>query len=473
MAFMRTGGSGLHEEISRTVPVPASGYAPDYSNSKKEDNLLIMSEEDLPHDNKRFRHQRLLKKRVETLSNSQTKLEQQVQRLEKRLQAPAHYQRVTSNDVLEEDLTARVTLLEDNGKQTTKALFNVSRQVAGLSKLHVSMLELLESVEGLESKVDNTVPEFRKEISRLEFSLAQLTSTTSILREDQENQRTSVKAMGGAMSSMQEKLDLGQSRLKVLETQLNNLTCADHEAQSEEALTQPQHSAQLPALISRLTQVIRDYDLIVADLPHECSWVDGPSGLYIVAPGSGRPLVTFCDQLTGAGGWTLVQRRQDGSQEFNKKWDEYATGFGSPLGEFWIGNEALHRLTAANLSSLRIDLVDIYGKAWYAEYDEFSVANATDGYRLTVSGYHGNASDALDYQNHMQFSAIDSDRDVSNTHCAANYEGGWWFSHCQHANLNGRYNLGLTWFDASRNEWIAVARSEMKVRSRTRHRTAA
>lgn len=105
-------------------------------------------------------------------------------------------------------------------------------------------------------------------------------------------------------------------------------------------------------------------------------------------------------------------------------WNHLIFGIGF-LGEFWIGNEALHRLTAANLSSLRIDLVDIYGKAWYAEYDEFSVSNQTDGYRLTVSGYHGNASDALNYQNHMQFSAIDVDRDVSNTHCAANYEGGW------------------------------------------------
>ncbi|KAJ9584520.1 hypothetical protein L9F63_021130 [Diploptera punctata] len=102
-----------------------------------------------------------------------------------------------------------------------------------------------------------------------------------------------------------------------------------------------------------------------------------------------------------------------------------------------------------------------------AEYEVFSVSNGSDGYRLHVEGYRGNASDALEYQNRMQFSAIDSDRDISNTHCAANYEGGWWFSHCQHANLNGRYNLGLTWFDSSKNEWIAVAWSEMKVRRRS------
>jgi len=87
-----------------------------------------------------------------------------------------------------------------------------------------------------------------------------------------------------------------------------------------------------------------------------------------------------------------------------------------------------------------------------------------DGYRLHIAEYSGNASDALNYQQGMQFSAIDDDRDISQTHCAANYEGGWWFSHCQHANLNGRYNLGLTWFDAARNEWIAVKSSRMLVK---------
>lgn len=109
---------------------------------------------------------------------------------------------------------------------------------------------------------------------------------------------------------------------------------------------------------------------------------------------------------------------------------------------------------------------DIYDNTWEAIYSTFSVAAREDGYRLSISGYSGNASDAFQYQNDMQFSAIDVDRDISNTHCAGNYEGGWWFSHCQHANLNGRYNLGLTWFDASRNEWIAVKSSHMMISKR-------
>lgn len=171
--------------------------------------------------------------------------------------------------------------------------------------------------------------------------------------------------------------------------------------------------------------------------------------------------MTYCNEH-----WTTIQRRYDGSVDFNRSWNEYASGFGSPAGEYWIGNEVLSHLTSDNCRSLKIIMQDIYDNTWQAIYNEFSVGTRDAGYRLTIAGYSGNASDALDYQNHMQFSAIDVDRDISNTHCAGNYEGGWWFSHCQHANLNGRYNLGLTWFDASRNEWIAVKSSHMMVSRR-------
>lgn len=144
----------------------------------------------------------------------------------------------------------------------------------------------------------------------------------------------------------------------------------------------------------------------------------------------------------------------------------FCTGFGTPSGEYWIGNTILNHLTADNCTTLKIIMQDIYDNTWEAIYSTFAVAGREDGYRLSISGYSGNASDAFQYQNDMQFSAIDVDRDISNTHCAGNYEGGWWFSHCQHANLNGRYNLGLTWFDASRNEWIAVKSSHMMITKR-------
>jgi len=42
----------------------------------------------------------------------------------------------------------------------------------------------------------------------------------------------------------------------------------------------------------------------------------------------------FCDASSEEGGWLVVQRRQDGSVDFNKGWLDYEDGFGSLTGEF-------------------------------------------------------------------------------------------------------------------------------------------
>lgn len=108
-------------------------------------------------------------------------------------------------------------------------------------------------------------------------------------------------------------------------------------------------------------------------------------------------------------------------------------------------------------------MTDTYGNNLQADYAYFTISDSNDGYRLDISGYQGNATDALAFQNGHQFSTADHDQDNSTTNCAANYEGGWWYSRCQHANLNGKYNFGLTWFDINHNQWMAIAESEMKV----------
>lgn len=219
-------------------------------------------------------------------------------------------------------------------------------------------------------------------------------------------------------------------------------------------------------LVRDLEHVELEYEAIINKLPADCSQVElgnnNRTGLYLIVPaGQQHPIISHCSN-----GWTTIQNRYDGSVDFNRSWDSYGQGFGTPSGEHWIGNDILHHLTSDNCTKLKIIMKDIYENTWEAEYKHFYISSRDDGYRLQLSGYKGNASDALDYQNGMQFSAIDEDRDISNTHCAANYEGGWWFSHCQHANLNGRYNLGLTWFDAARNEWIAVKSSQMLIAKR-------
>ena len=65
---------------------------------------------------------------------------------------------------------------------------------------------------------------------------------------------------------------------------------------------------------------------------------------------------------TDDGGWTVFQRRQDGSVEFYYNWTDYEEGFGSLSGEFWLGLSKVHCLTSNRTNSLQVDLGDFENK---------------------------------------------------------------------------------------------------------------
>ena len=100
---------------------------------------------------------------------------------------------------------------------------------------------------------------------------------------------------------------------------------------------------------------------------------------------------------TDGGGWNVFQRRLDGSVDFFLDWANYKKGFGYLNGEFWLGNDNLHRLTAADDLALRVDLEDFDGNITYAEYTTFKVADEGDKYRLLIGGYNvnGTAGDSM------------------------------------------------------------------------------
>lgn len=177
---------------------------------------------------------------------------------------------------------------------------------------------------------------------------------------------------------------------------------------------------------------------------------EAKSGVYLVTPDlRSRSFPVFCDMQLLGGGWTLLQRRQDGSVSFNRTWAEYRSGFGElDGGEFWLGNNKIHLLTRERDMVLRVELEDFDGEMEYAEYAHFRVASERMRYRLTVGGYSGTAGDALRFSksydhNNRPFTTPDRDHDrYPSGNCGAYYSSGWWFDACMAANLNGRYYVG-------------------------------
>ena len=72
-------------------------------------------------------------------------------------------------------------------------------------------------------------------------------------------------------------------------------------------------------------------------------------------------------------------------------------GFGDLHGEFWLGNDNLHRVTVAGNVSLRVDQEDLEGNIRYTEYATFKVADQIDKYCILIGGYSG-TGDGLNKQ---------------------------------------------------------------------------
>ena len=141
---------------------------------------------------------------------------------------------------------------------------------------------------------------------------------------------------------------------------------------------------------------------------------------------------------TDGGGWTVFQRRQDGSVHFYRNWTNYKNGFGNLTGEFWLGLSKIHRLTKEGSNTLRVDLGDFEGNTRYANYSTFNVSDGSTEYILTVGGYSGTAGDSLVYHNGRRFTTRDNDND-NGGNCAQFFTGSWWYYNCLNSNLNGQY----------------------------------
>lgn len=76
--------------------------------------------------------------------------------------------------------------------------------------------------------------------------------------------------------------------------------------------------------------------------------------------------------------------------------------------------------------------------------------------------------DSMWYNDGMYFSTYDNDNDIWDRNCGLEYHGGWWYSGCHWANLNGEYGNtnygeGIEW-KAWRGHGYSMKEVKMMVR---------
>nr|XP_034338048.1 microfibril-associated glycoprotein 4 [Crassostrea gigas] len=229
----------------------------------------------------------------------------------------------------------------------------------------------------------------------------------------------------------------------IIETKISNLSrnvekISDliYTTQTEQRLLKQEMESLNSKADTLLNKIITNCADILNIYPH----TRGRDGVYnIIDIQKAKPV--YCDMTTDNGGWTVIQRRVNGSVDFDRNWTEYKNGFGFADHEYWIGNDMLHRLTLTNPQELRVDMERFNGEKAYAVYSYFSVGDEASKYQLQVTGYSGNAGDSLNYHNNMTFFTPDQDKWNRRVICAGSsiYISGWWFNGCNLANPNGQY----------------------------------
>ncbi|KAM4712092.1 fibrinogen-like protein 1 [Anableps anableps] len=214
-----------------------------------------------------------------------------------------------------------------------------------------------------------------------------------------------------------------------------------------------------------------------AAFPEDCTQIKNRSshalsGVYEIQPAGGDTRFKVYCEMRQNEGWIVVQRRTGGQVSFHREWGEYKLGFGSLTYDHWLGLEKVHLLTKDKTKewTLRVDLWDHEDGTAFSEYKNFKLGDEQTAFKLEVGRYSGDAGDAIRGaqprmdQNGFGFSTIDSDNDgcspcifddIAEEECAASEGGGWWYSRCGSAALNGDWHpsgdhmgwvSGLHWY---------------------------
>lgn len=326
-------------------------------------------------------------------------------------------------------VTSEIKEEEEELKKTTNFLKANNEEIRNLS---MEINSKINSIIQERTQLQNKVGSLEEKLQGLSQSIVppEQINEISMLKDVIEAQEKTITNLLNAVKEQHDQLDHQKLKIKNLEEKFNYESLQDTMDKSMDL------DSSAPDMFEYLTA----NSTSVNDLPTDCSELydkgEMNSGIYVIKPNQSEPFNVYCE-MTSDRGTTVIQKRVDGSVDFDQTWDKYEKGFGNLEKDFWLGLKKIYSVVQQGPHILRVDLEDWKdGKHW-AEY-RFSLEGPATHYTIHLSHFIGDLADALGNITGISFSTKDKTND-SHRNCPRNYTGGWWFDACGEINLNGRY----------------------------------
>lgn len=323
-------------------------------------------------------------------------------------------------------VTSEIKEEEEELKRTTNYLKANNEEIRNLSmEINSKINGILQERMHLQNKV-GTLEEKLKGLSQSMVPPEQI-SEISTLKDVIEAQEKTITNLLLAVKEQHDQLDNQNLKIKNLEEKLSSDSFQDTMEKSIDS------DPSSPDMFDYLTENS-------TDLPMDCSELsfkgDANSGVYVIKPNHSEPFNVYCE-MTPDGAATVIQRRIDGSVNFDQTWEKYEKGFGNLERDYWLGLQKFSSVAKQGRYILRVDLEDWRDVKHWAEY-RFSLDGPSTLYTIHLEHLAGDLADALANITGVQFSTKDMAND-NHRNCPRHYTGGWWFDSCEETNLNGKY----------------------------------